>query len=34
MEFAIGACMILSSVWFFSNPLPEALRKIVPGIEG
>lgn len=29
MEFAVGACMILSSVWFFSNPLPEALRKVV-----
>ena len=34
VKFAIGACMILSAVWFFSNPLPEALRKAAGGAEG
>lgn len=27
MKFVIGGCLILTAVWFFSNPLPEKVGK-------
>ena len=29
MKFVVGACLILTAVWFFSNPLPEPLHRLL-----
>jgi len=29
LKFSIGACLILTAVWFFSNPLPEQVTRLI-----
>lgn len=29
MKFVVGACLILTAVWFFSNPLPDVLARLL-----